>query len=384
MFVEWVTPDRILFGPGATRQVPEIVAGLASRVMVVCGSTPERYEWLLTALAARGLATIVYSVAGEPSVAVAEEALRRAREHAATAVIGIGGGSALDVAKAVAGLLVNDGDLVDYLEVVGKGQPLTKRAAPMIAIPTTAGTGSEATRNAVLEVPEKGVKVSMRSPLLIPAWAVVDPELTLDLPPGPTATSGFDALAQLLESFVSVKANALTDALCREALPRVGRSLRTACLNGRDLSARCDMALGALFSGIALANAGLGAVHGLAGPLGGMLHAPHGALCAALLAPVIEINVRALRSRAPDSPALARYEEVARLVTGKPQATVADLLAWIQTLAAEVRIPRLSQLGLLKSQYPQAVERSQAASSMKGNPIALLDQEIAEILDLAG
>lgn len=384
MLVEWVTPDRILFGPGAARQVPEIVVGLASRVMVVCGSNPQRHEWLLTALAARGIATMVYSVVGEPSVAVAEEALQRAREHVATAVIGIGGGSALDVAKAVAGLLVNDGELVDYLEVVGKGRPLAKRAAPMIAIPTTAGTGSEATRNAVLEVPEKGVKVSMRSPLLVPTWAVVDPELTLDLPPGPTATSGFDALAQLLESFVSVKANAFTDALCREALPRVGRSLRTACLSGRDLSARSDMALGALFSGMALANAGLGAVHGLAGPLGGMLHAPHGALCAALLAPVVEVNVRALRSRAPDSPALARYDEAARLVTGKPDATVADLLAWIQTLATDVGIPRLSQLGLRKSHYDQAVERSQAASSMKGNPIVLLDEEIVEILDLAG
>jgi alcohol dehydrogenase class IV len=323
-------------------------------------------------------------VVGEPSVSVAEDALQRAREHAANAVIGIGGGSALDVAKAVAGLLTNDGELVDYLEVVGKGRPLAKRAAPMIAIPTTAGTGSEATRNAVLEVSEKGVKVSMRSPLLIPAWAIVDPELTLDLPPGPTATSGFDALAQLLESFVSVKANAFTDALCREALPRVGRSLRTVCLNGRDLSARSDMALAALFSGMALANGGLGAVHGLAGPLGGMLHAPHGALCATLLAPAIEVNVQALRSRAPDSPALARYDEAARLVTGKAQATVTDLLSWIQTLASEVRIPRLCQLGLLKSQHPQVVERSQAASSMKGNPITLFDEEIVQILDLAG
>ncbi|GIX44654.1 MAG: hypothetical protein KatS3mg130_1062 [Candidatus Sumerlaea sp.] len=201
MLAEWVTPDRILFGPGAARQVPEIVVGLASRVMVVCGSNPQRHEWLLTALAARGIATMVYSVVGEPSVAVAEEALQRAREYVATAVIGIGGGSALDVAKAVAGLLVNDGELVDYLEVVGKGRPLAKRAAPMIAIPTTAGTGSEATRNAVLEVPEKGVKVSMRSPLLVPTWAVVDPELTLDLPPGPTATRWFRCLSATLGKF---------------------------------------------------------------------------------------------------------------------------------------------------------------------------------------
>ena len=198
----------------------------------------------------------------------------------------------------MAALLTNEGDLSDYLEVVGKGRPLQNPAAPCIAVPTTAGTGAEVTYNAVLGVPDQHVKVSMRSPLMLPRWAIVDPLLTHSMPPELTASTGLDALTQLIEAFVSNKANPLTDGVCREGLQRAGRSLRRAFEDGSDAEAREDMSLASLFSGMALANAKLGAVHGFAGPLGGMTDAPHGVICGKLLPYVMQANVRALQDRA--------------------------------------------------------------------------------------
>ena len=206
-----------------------------------------------------------------------------ARREQCDLVIAFGGGSAIDAGKAIAALLANGGELTDYLEVIGKGQPLRHPSVPFIAVPTTAGTGSEVTRNAVLASAEHQVKVSMRSPLMLPRLAVVDPELTLELPPAVTASTGLDALTQLIEPYVSIRANPLTDGFCLEGLRRVSRSLRRAYHAGRDITAREDMSLASLLGGLALANAGLGVVHGFAAPVGGMFHAPHGAICAALL-----------------------------------------------------------------------------------------------------
>jgi alcohol dehydrogenase class IV len=235
-------------------------------------------------------------------------------------VIGLGGGSVLDAAKAIAALMTNGGHPLDYLEVVGRGQALRVPAAAMIAIPTTAGTGTEVTRNAVLGSPEHHVKVSLRSPLMLPRLALVDPELTYDLPPALTASTGLDALTQLLEPFVSHQGNPMTDALCREGLRRAAQALPRVFANGQDRAAREDMALASLFGGLALANAKLGAVHGLAAPIGGMFPAPHGAVCAALLPHVMAINVRALRDRQPDAEALRRYDQAAQLLTGNAAA----------------------------------------------------------------
>ena len=211
------------------------------------------------------------------------------------------------------------GELLDYVEIIGRGQALTKPSAPFIAIPTTAGTGSEVTRNAVLASPEHRVKVSLRSPLMLARVALVDPELTYDLPPALTASTGLDALTQLIEPFVCLRANPMTDGLCVEGMRRAARSLRVAFTDGQNKSAREDMAVASLFGGLALANAGLGAVHGFAGPIGGMFPAPHGAVCAALLPHVMTANIRALRQRAPGSEALRRYDKVARLLTGSTQ-----------------------------------------------------------------
>jgi len=286
----------------------------------------------------------------------------------------------MDTGKAIAAMLTNSGELEDYLEVVGRGKPLTLPPVPYIAIPTTAGTGAEVTRNAVLRVPEHGVKVSMRSPLMLPRLAVVDPALTHSMPPSVTASTGLDALTQLMEVYVSNKANPLTDGICREGLKRAGRSLRKAYDDGSDQAAREDMALASLFSGLALANAKLGAVHGFAGPLGGMISAPHGVICARLLPYVMQANVQALQSRAVGSPALARHDEIARLLTGKVTARAVDGLAWVQELCETLKVPPLAEFGLKEQDFPMVVAKAKKSSSMKGNPIILTDDELMEIL----
>ena len=245
---------------------------------------------------------MVFPVAGEPTVELARAGVAAAREHGADVIAAIGGGSVIDLGKAVAMLLANGGDPLDYLEVVGSGQKITRPAAPCVAVPTTAGTGAEVTANAVLAVPEHRLKASLRSPLMIPRVALVDPELTVSCPPAVTAASGLDALTQCLEPFVSVRATPITDGLAREGLRRAATGLRAAHADGGDLAARTDMAMCALLGGMALANAKLGAVHGLAGVIGGTADVPHGMACAALLAPVIEANVRAPAVRAHPAP----------------------------------------------------------------------------------
>jgi alcohol dehydrogenase class IV len=272
---------------------------------------------------------------------------------------------------------------MNYLEVIGGSQPLNRRSAPYIAIPTTSGTGAEVTRNAVLDSPLHNIKVSMRSPYMLPRLALIDPELTYSMPPAITAATGLDAFTQLLEAFVSRLANPLTDCFCRQGLERAARALKKAYQNGKDASAREDMCLASLFGGLALANAKLGAVHGFAGALGGMYHAPHGALCAALLPYVMEANISALDSRASDAPALDRYKEVARIVTGDPAARADQGITWVQELCNQLNIPALAVYGLEKADFPAVVTKSQNASSMKGNPITLTKEELLEILDKA-
>jgi len=315
MRFEFATATRIIFGPGTLREVGPIAAQMGSRALVVTGRTRARATPLLDALTAQGIDIVTFSVAGEPTTEVARLGTQRAREADCDMIIGFGGGSVLDTAKAISALLTNGGVPLDYLEVIGRGQPLTRPSAPCIAIPTTAGTGAEVTRNAVLASPEHRVKVSLRSPLMLPRLALVDPELTHTLPPEITASTGLDALTQVMEPYVSKRANPLTDALCREGMRRAARSLRRAYGQGDDAAAREDMALTSLFGGLALANAKLGAVHGFAGPMGGMFPAPHGAICGRLLPHVMAVNVRALQERLPGSEALRRYDEIARMAS---------------------------------------------------------------------
>jgi alcohol dehydrogenase class IV len=295
-------------------------------------------------------------------------------------VIGLGGGSVLDAGKAIAALATSRGDVFDYLEVIGKGQPLKNMPLPFIAIPTTAGTGTEVTRNAVLGSPAHGVKVSLRSPMMLPTLALVDPELTYSLPKEVTASSGLDALTQLIEPFVSVKANPMTDAICREGIRYAAKSLRRAYQNGADVSAREGMALASLFGGMALANAALGAVHGFAGPLGGMLNAPHGAICAKLLPLVMDANLKALESR---HASIERFVEIAQIVTENKNASAQDGVQWVSELVRELNIPPLSTHGMAEAHIPEAVQKTLNASSYKGNPISLSEGELTEVLEKA-
>jgi alcohol dehydrogenase class IV len=295
-------------------------------------------------------------------------------------VVAIGGGSALDAGKALAALLTNTGDPLDYLEVVGRGQPLERTPAPSIAVPTTAGTGSEVTRNAVLASPEHRVKASLRSASMLPRLAVVDPELTLELPAAVTASTGLDALTQLIEPYVSTRANPMTDLYCVEGMRCAAVALPRVHANGRDRDARRDMAWASLLGGLALANAGLGAVHGFAAPIGGMFRAPHGAVCAAVLPHAMEINVRALRERDPASAALRRYGEVARLLTGNPQATAEEGVRWTAEICRRLEIPPLRTYGVRQEDVAALVEKAAKASSMKSNPIILTTEELGEII----
>jgi alcohol dehydrogenase class IV len=379
MNFEFVTAGRIRFGPGTLREAGSIAERLGRRALVVTTPTIERAMPLLNLLSEQGVEYTLFTVEGEPTTETARWGTRQARQAGCDMVIGLGGGSVIDTGKAVAALLTNGGDPLDYLEVIGRGQPLTEPSAPYMAIPTTAGTGAEVTRNAVLASPEHRVKASLRSPLMLPTVALVDPELTYRLPSDVTAYTGLDALTQVIEPFVSVKANPMTDALCREAITRGARSLRPAYESG-DPAAREDMALVSLFGGLALANAALGAVHGFAGPFGGMYESPHGAVCAALLPHVMAINVAALQARQPTSEALRRYDEVARLLTGSPEATACDGVTWVEDLCAALHVPTLATYGIVPADFGDLIDKSAAASSMKGNPIPLTADEMRTIL----
>jgi alcohol dehydrogenase class IV len=380
MNFEFTTAGRVAFGPGVSQQILDLVAAFGTPAFCVLGGTPERFRHLLDPLAARGIAREHFRVTGEPTTETAQAAVTAARRAQARVVVALGGGSVLDTGKVVAAMLTNEGALSDYLEVVGKGRPLRNPPAPCLAVPTTAGTGAEVTYNAVLGVPSRRVKVSIRSPLMVPRWALVDPILTHSMPRALTASTGLDALTQLIEAFVSNKANPLTDGLCREGLQRAGRSLRRAFEDGSDAEARADMALASLFSGIALANAKLGAVHGFAGPLGGMTDAPHGVICGKLLPYVLRANVRALQERMPGSPSLARFDEIGRFLTGRDNARAADGVAWIEDLGAALGLPGLRRFGLSEDDFATAAARARNASSMKGNPIELTDEELLSIL----
>ncbi len=380
MIFEFATAQRIIFGPGTLRELPDLVKGMGRRVALVTGSSAERVAPVFRALKENGAEPSAFSISGEPTTDRIDALSRQAREQECDMVVAFGGGSVIDAGKAVAALLTNTRDLMDYLEVIGKGEPLTENPAPCIAIPTTAGTGAEVTRNSVLLSPEHNVKVSMRHPKMLPAVALVDPELTLSMPPEVTASTGLDAFTQLLEAFVSCKANPLTDGICREGLKRVSRSLHRAYKDGMDIEARTSMAFGSLCGGLALSNAGLGAVHGFAGPLGGMFKAPHGMVCAALLPAVAQANIQALEERAAENPALEKYQEVATILTGSRNARLSDALDWINALCEDMPVSGLEVFGVTANDIPDIVEKAKQASSMKGNPIQLTDDELTGIL----
>lgn len=389
MRYEFATASRIVVGPGVAAELPDLARRLGSRAMLVTGAGARARGGpaadLIARLETTGLVAASIAAAGEPTLADVEAGAAQARAAGCDLVIGIGGGSVLDTAKAVAGLTANAGGALDYLEVVGQGRALERPALPVIAVPTTAGTGSEVTRNAVVTAPTQRSKASMRHASLLPRLALVDSALTHDLPAHVTAASGLDALTQLIEAYVSRRAQPIADGLCLEGISRAAWALRRAYRQPNDAEAREAMATASLLSGLALANAGLGAVHGIAAPLGGGYPAPHGAACAALLPYVTAANLGALRRRDPRGPALARYARVAELLSGPAGqgASLERLVPTLSELVAELRIPQLASYGLAEAGIPALAELAAQASSTKANPIELERAELEEAIAAA-
>lgn len=379
MGFEFATAARIIFASGSVSQLAQLAGDKGRHALVVTGSQPGRVGGCIQSLQDAGLQHTLYPVVGEPTIDVVNQAKALALSAGCDLVIGIGGGSVLDSGKAIAALIPNEGEVLDYLEVIGKGQKLRQAPIPFIAVPTTAGTGAEVTKNAVLASPQHCLKVSLRDNRMLADIALLDPMLTCAMPPSVTASTGMDALTQLLEPYVSRLANPLTDAFCVAGLRRIGRSLRRVYAAPEDLAAREDMAFASLMGGLALANAKLGAVHGFAGVLGGMYAAPHGAICAALLPHVIKANIRALQERRPHHPVLTRFDCIASLILGGPSADAAAI-DWIEETSQLFGIPALGNYGIQPADFDAIVEQSSRSSSMKGNPILLSAAELKGIL----
>lgn len=359
---EFATAQRIIFGRGTVRDLPDLAATFGKKTLLVTGSRPQQWKSRLPCVA-------VHSIRGEPTTQDIESGVALAKQHNADVIVAIGGGSVIDAGKAIAAMSSQPGNLMRYIEVIGEGKPLEAAPLPFIAVPTTAGTGAEATRNAVIASEAHRVKASLRHLAMLPRIALIDPELAVDVPPHVTAASGMDALTQCLEAFVCSRAQPMTDALCLDGIQRAVRSLDRAFQNGRDLDAREDMALCALNSGIALANAGLGAVHGFAAPVGGMFHAPHGAVCAALLAPVWEANAWRVQNR-------AKFDQIDAMLGG-------DAVSWLHSLTQRLQIPKLSAWGIQTGDLDEIARKAAAASSMKANPVPLTHDELHLILRAA-
>jgi alcohol dehydrogenase class IV len=380
MQFEFSTASRIIFGSGRLNTIGDIAAEFGKHAFIISGCPEPISDRLFTALQSCDICYSTVKIEQEPTIDLIKTYINIAKRFSPDMLIGIGGGSAIDSAKATAALISNLGEIQDYLEVVGLGKPLSNPSIPIIAIPTTSGTGAEVTKNAVLASTQYNVKVSLRSPYLLPKVALVDPELTVSTPPAITAFTGLDALTQLIEPFTCINPNPITDVLCRDGIQRIGRSIYQAYDNGVDLHARKDMSIASLFSGLALANAKLGAVHGLAATIGGEIPASHGAICACLLPHTMEANINALRDRAPDHPALERYDLIAKILLNHSSAVAEEGVQWVRNFCNHANIPPLSVYGLSEEDFGRIVEKAARSSSMKGNAIILSELELLNIL----
>lgn len=388
---DFFSVPRVAFGRGALERIGELLPSFGRTVMVVTnsgepgdGGLVDRLGMLLSA---ENVESHYFRQRGEPTVEDVGQALEIARRESCDVVIGLGGGSAIDAAKAVAGLLTNGGSALDYMEVIGKGQKLTQPSAPWIAVPTTAGTGAEVTRNAVIGCPEKQFKASLRSEHLMAKIALVDPELGVDVRPEITARSGMDALCQLIESFTSNKAQPITDALALKGVALAAPALPRAFSDGADLEARENMAMAALLSGVTLTNVGLGAVHGFAAPAGANYPIPHGSLCAVLLPHVVSANVAAMRAESAEHPGLAKYEAIGRALTGdhdlRGESAIEAGVSFLADLVDRLNIPGLREFEFQPERFTELVGLAQKASSMRYNPVVLSEDVLVDILHKA-
>jgi alcohol dehydrogenase class IV len=383
MQFEFSTASRVIFGSGKINRIGDIATEYGNKAFIISGCSQSIIDRLFSILEGRGINSYIIKIDKEPTIDLIDTYLDIATQFSPDMVIGIGGGSAIDSAKATAALISNAGAIIDYLEVIGAGKQLSHPAIPQISIPTTSGTGAEVTKNVVLAAPTHKIKASIRSPFLFSKVALIDPELTVSLPQAMTAFTGMDALTQLIEPFTCIDPNPMTDVLCREGIFHIRRSIYQAYDNGTDLHAREDMSLASLFSGFALANAKLGAVHGFAGAIGGIIQGPHGAICASLLSNTMEVNIKALSERESSHPALERYDAIAKILLEHTSATAKDGVQWVRDFCSYAKIPPLSAYGLSEENFADILNKATKSSSMKGNPIVLSEIELQDILELS-
>ena len=376
-------PQQIIFGNGRIGDLTFIMRDIGDRAFIVRYHSGSGFPALVRTLEENYVKWIEFEVRQEPNLALVTDAVAVAQKYECNFVVSIGGGSVIDTGKIVSVMQTNHGSIMDYLEVVGKGKTLENPAIPHIAIPTTAGTGTEVTRNAVLDIPEKKTKVSMRSDYLFPKIACVDPELTISVPPTTTAFSGMDAFSQVIEPFVSKRKNYLTDMFCRDGIRLASDYLIRAYHDGEDRVSRTMMSGVSLLGGLCLTNSGLGAIHGFAGPIGGMFHIPHGAICASLLPSVMEMNINALRRRDSINETVNSYKEIIQIVTKNPDSTIEEGIEWFKELNLKLQIPSLAGLGINKKDFSEIIERAVQSNSMKTNPIQLTRDELWQILELS-
>jgi len=383
---DFLTTPQIIFGIGRFKEIGDILTNYGKRILVVGSKSAfsdikDNFESLITK---KKMNYDLHYITGEPDIQQIDDGVALGLKQKVDIVLGIGGGSAVDAGKAIAGLITNGGSAKDYMEIIGKGSKIRKESIPYIAIPTTAGTGSEVTKNAVISSKEDGLKASIRSSFLIPKIALIDPKLMVNVSPEVTAYCGLDALTQLIESYTSIKAQPITDSLAILGIRRITKSLIYVCENGQDISAREDVAFAALLSGICLANAGLGAVHGFASPIGGMLGIPHGVVCGALLAHVVEENIKQMVAEIPFNETLAKYatlgELIANLVFDDIREAADRVIEYTEQISRLLKVPKLSKYGLTDKHFEKIIEKAKKSSSMRYNPVRLSDEALYRIL----
>ncbi len=372
------SPEKIIFGCGKVKELGNIIKTKSDNILVVTGRS-NRFAYIIDELNSKGIKTAVFNVGNEPTIENIIEGRNIAQKNFSSLVLGIGGGSVIDSAKAIAALLLNSGDIMDYLEVIGKGLPLTEPSIPCIAVPTTAGTGSEVTKNSVLKSVKHNRKVSMRSPYMIPELVIIDPELTLSAPEDVTYYTGMDAITQVIEPYISSSSNYFTDLLCKDAIGKGVTALNKLSENLKDKESRTDIAFTSLIGGLALSNAKLGAVHGFAGPMGGLFDIPHGLICGILLPGVLKANLKAVRSRGTQEQ-LDKYKKLATILTNRENSVPEDGITVIEDLVKKLSIPGLGKFGVTDKEIKVIVDMSKNSSSMKGNTLHLTEDELTQIL----
>ncbi|MDV5171560.1 iron-containing alcohol dehydrogenase [Photobacterium rosenbergii] len=376
---QFMTATRIIFGEGALNNSLSTLNQFGYSVLLVTGRDSARAEPLISYFKQQGMRYQQVAVHGEPLIAMVEEMAAMGRKFRPDMVLAIGGGSVLDAGKALAALIPNQGSVYDYVEVVGRNVPLQAKPIPFIAVPTTAGTGSEVSKSAVLRSAQENVKVGLRSPDMLPDLAIVDPTLTYGMDPVMSGCCGMDAFTHLMESYVCGEPNPLTDMVCEEGLRRLSGAILAACEDD-DPRARSDMAFAAMLGGMALANAKLGAAHGLASSLGGRLQAPHGLITAQLAPYVMQENVLAARE-AGRADVLNRYRQLACILTGRMNAEIIDGIAWTKRTLKRLNLPSVTDYGFCNVMFDEVAEDALLSNSIKGNPLPLNKDRLLSILN---